>query len=67
MLGMELTLRRSLWFPRRAAAVMLRMIAAGTLDLSPLKPAAFPLDQVNDAIAAAAGRPGGFEHVAIIS
>jgi len=67
MLGMELTLRGSLWFSRRAAAQMLRMIAAGTLDLSPLKPAAFPLDQVNDAIAAAAGRPGGFEHVAIIS
>lgn len=65
LLGMDLTIRGSAWFSRNAASEMLQMIAAGTLDLESLHPSVFPLEQVNDAIAPAAARPGGFEHVAL--
>lgn len=66
ILGMELTLRGSVWFPRTAAAELLAMIGAGTLDLSGLAPRVFPIERINEAIAAAAARPDGFEHVALV-
>ena len=65
LLGGEISLTGSMWFPREAAASMLAMIAAGTLDLSPIEAHAYPLGGINDAIAAAAERPGGFDHVAV--
>ena len=49
----ELTLRGSVWFPRQAAGELLSMVASGVLDLGPVRPHCFPLDQVNDAIVAA--------------
>lgn len=66
VLGMEFTLRGSVWFPRAAAAEMLAMIGAGSLNLSGLVPRVFPLESINEAIAAAAARPDGFEHVALM-
>lgn len=66
LLAMDLTVRGSAWFPRAAAADMLRMIAAGTLDLGVLRPRTFPLGEVNEAIEAAARRPSGFEHVVLV-
>jgi len=66
ILGMELTLRGSVWCPRTAAAEMLAMIGAGSLNLSGLAPRVFPIERINEAIAAAAARPDGFEHVALV-
>jgi len=66
LLGMELTVRGSAWFPRSAAGEIVRMISAGTLDLSALRPHAFALDKVDEAIRSASARPGGFDHVALV-
>lgn len=60
-----LTILGSTWFPRAAAGEMLAMIASGALDLSALSVRAFPLAQVNEAIAAALDSGSGLEHVAL--
>ncbi len=61
----EITIRGSLWFPRRAAAEMLAMIAAGTLDLSAVAPQTVGLDDINDAVRSAADRTLGLGHWAV--
>jgi alcohol dehydrogenase len=60
-----LTIKGSIWFPRRAAAELLAMIGRGVLDLGALRPQRFPLAGVNAAIAKATERPGGLDHIAI--
>ena len=65
LMGRSVTLRGSLWFPRKAAAEMLVMIARGTLDLSSIEARTYRLVDINEAIAAAAARPGGLTHIAI--
>lgn len=68
LLMREIAVRGSLWFPRRAIADILALIAAGALDLTTVKARRFSLDQANEAIAAAASpdRAGGFEHCAVV-
>jgi alcohol dehydrogenase len=66
MIGLELTIRGSEWFPRAAAAELLRMVGAGVLDLSCLEVRAFPLEQAQAAVAAAADGSGGFAQVVIV-
>jgi threonine dehydrogenase-like Zn-dependent dehydrogenase len=65
MIGLQLTIRGSEWFPRSAIAELLRMAASGVLDLSCFKPRAFPLEDAQAAIDTAAGSARGFEHVVI--
>jgi threonine dehydrogenase-like Zn-dependent dehydrogenase len=65
MIGLQLTIRGSEWFPRSAIAELLRMAASGVLDFSCFKPRAFPLEDAQAAIDTAAGSARGFEHVVI--
>lgn len=65
LMGREITLRGSLWFPRRAAAEILATIACGALDLRVVQARTFPLERVNEAVAAAAERHSGLHHVAL--
>jgi alcohol dehydrogenase len=53
-------LQGSVWFTTGEGQDMAAMVAAGTLDVSPLKHRIFPLSQVNDAMAAMSHRDGGF-------
>ena len=53
MLLMGWTVRGSFMYPRSAPAELLRMIAAGTLDLQAFRPRVFPLGEINAAIEAA--------------
>ena len=64
----ELVVRGSAWFPRWVPRELFRLIGANAIDMTPLRARRFPLEQVNEAIAAAAdpGRAGGFEHVAVV-
>lgn len=50
----ELTVKGAFMYPRHVPNDLLRMIAAGTLDLKPIKTHVFPLDSVNEAISKAA-------------
>ena len=61
----ETTVQGSIWFPRKAAAEMIAMIAAGTLDLSAVAPQTGDLDSINDTIAAAATGGMGLGHWAV--
>jgi alcohol dehydrogenase len=61
----EVAVRGSLWFPRRAAAELVAMIGAGTLDLSAIAPKTAPLDRVNDALREAAQGSTGLSHWAV--
>ena len=58
----EIAVQGSLWFPRRAAGEMIAMIAAGTLDLSSIRPETVDLDHVNDCVRAAARESMGLRH-----
>lgn len=49
----ELTIRGSFMYPRHVPDEILRMIAAGILDLKAARPHVFPLDNISDAIAQA--------------
>jgi D-arabinose 1-dehydrogenase-like Zn-dependent alcohol dehydrogenase len=53
-------LQGSVWFTTGEGEDMAAMVAAGTLDVSPLEHRIFPLAQVNDAMAALNDRNGGF-------
>jgi len=53
-------LQGSVWFTTGEGQDMAAMVAAGTLDVSPLEHRIFPLSQVNDAMAAMSHRDGGF-------
>ena len=54
--------RGSNWFTNAEAALMAEMVRVGALDLSPLKPRVYPLEQVNRALADTTERPGGFQN-----
>jgi len=53
-------LQGSVWFTTGEGEDMAAMVAAGTLDVSPLEHRIFPLSRVNDAMAALNDRNGGF-------
>ena len=61
----ETTVQGSLWFPRQAAAEMIAMIAAGTLDLSAVAPRTVDLDHINEGVRAAARGGMGLGHWAV--
>jgi alcohol dehydrogenase len=61
----EATVQGSVWFPRKAAAEMIAMVAAGTLELSAIAPETVPLERVNEAIRAANSRSMGLGHFAV--
>lgn len=56
----RITLQGSAWFTTGEGQDMAAMVAAGTLDVSPLEHRIFPLSHVNDAMAAMNHRNGGF-------
>jgi D-arabinose 1-dehydrogenase-like Zn-dependent alcohol dehydrogenase len=56
----RISLFGSVWFTTREGEDMAAMVAAGTLDLSPLEHRIFPISEVNEAIAAMDDRNGGF-------
>jgi D-arabinose 1-dehydrogenase-like Zn-dependent alcohol dehydrogenase len=56
----RLSLLGSVWFTTGEGEDVAAMVAAGTLDVSPLEHRVFPLAQVNDAMAALNDRNGGF-------
>jgi len=62
MIGLQLTIRGSEWFPRAAAGNLLHMAGSGALDFSCFKPRVFPLDKAQEAAALTAR---GFGHVVI--
>jgi D-arabinose 1-dehydrogenase-like Zn-dependent alcohol dehydrogenase len=53
-------LQGSVWFSTGEGEEMAAMVAAGTLDVSPLQHRIFPLSQVNEALAGMDNRDGGF-------
>ena len=57
--------RGSNWFTNAEAARMAEMARAGALDLSPLKPRIYPLEQVNQALMEIRERPGGIENFVV--
>lgn len=64
----EITLRGSMWFPRRVPGALFALIGSGALDLSSIRAKQFKLDAVNDALAFAASAQDrtGFDHVALV-
>lgn len=65
IVGLDLTVRGSLWFERRQATELLDMIAAGTLDLSAIEADEYPLAEVGEALAATRRRRGAFQQVVV--
>lgn len=65
LLSNDITLRGSLWFERRDLADLLAMIGSGVLDLSAVRQDVYPLERVDEALAAAAIRPGGLQQVVL--
>ena len=65
MMDMDQTVRGSVWFTAGDGQNMADMVAAGSLDLSPLEHQVFPLDAVNDAINNIGARHGGFSNFII--
>jgi len=59
-----LTLRGSFWLPRQTSARLLRMIAGGSLDLSPLQAEIYPLSKINEAVQRSLVA-GGLRHVSL--
>ncbi len=60
-----LTIAGSMWFPREAGHRMAAMIASGQLDLAPIEPVVFPLENAMEALREAARGGLGLRHVAI--
>jgi alcohol dehydrogenase len=60
-----LTFRGSNWFTTAEAQLMAEMAGAGVLDLSVLETRAYPLEAVNEALAAVKTRPGGFVNIVV--
>ena len=54
MLTSQWTLRGSFMYPPGAVAHLARMVRSGTLDLGRIRAVGYPLDQANEAVAAAA-------------
>lgn len=61
----EIVLRGSYWFRRSQIAELLRLAAAGVLDLSVFTPETFPLAAIDRALAAASHRTNPLSHVAV--
>jgi alcohol dehydrogenase len=61
----RLQLRGSNWFTTGEAQLMAEMAGAGVLDLSKLRTHAYPLAEVNEALAEVARRPGGFVNIVV--
>ncbi len=61
----EIAVIGSLWFSREAAARMVAMIAAGTLDLSAIDPIEFRLSDAMDAVHRAKRGGLGLDHVVV--
>jgi alcohol dehydrogenase len=57
--------RGSNWFTNAEAALMADMVRVGALDLSPLKPRPYPLEQVNQALSDIKERSGGFQNFVV--
>ena len=53
------------WFTTGEGQLMAEMARVGVLDLSRLDTEAFPLDQVNEALARVKQRPGGFTNIVV--
>ena len=66
MIGLQLTIRGSEWFPRSAVRNLLNLAGSGALDMSCFKPGIFPLEKAQEAIEAAALTARGFEHVVVV-
>lgn len=62
----QISLLGSLWFSVAEGEDMAAMAAAGTLDLSVFDHHRFALDEVNDALATAEQRAGGFVNVVVM-
>jgi D-arabinose 1-dehydrogenase-like Zn-dependent alcohol dehydrogenase len=65
IVGMDLTIRGSLWFERHQTVELLSMIAAGTLDLSTIEVDEYPLADVGEALDATRRRQGAFQQVVV--
>ena len=61
----NLKLQGSFWFPRETPAKLLRLIAGGALDLSPLQAEVFPLTEINEALERSLAVSGGLRHVCL--
>lgn len=62
MMDQQLSLVGSAWSTPGECQELADMVAAGTLDLSPLEHHVFPLSQVNEAISGITHRNGGFSN-----
>jgi D-arabinose 1-dehydrogenase-like Zn-dependent alcohol dehydrogenase len=60
----DLTLRGSFWFPRDMPVNLLRLIASGALNLSPVQAEAYPLTKINEALQRSLVS-GGLRHVSL--
>jgi alcohol dehydrogenase len=61
----RLTFRGSNWFSTGEGQLMADMAGAGVLDLARLATRAYPLAEVNAALAEVARRPGGFTNIVV--
>lgn len=61
----DIRITGSNWFTSGQIDEMIDLVSHGTIDLSTWETRAFPLEQVNDALALAGSRPGGFVNVVI--
>lgn len=66
MMCSQISLVGSLWFSVAEGQELAAMAAAGTLDLSVFDHHRFTLDQVNEALAVAEKRSGGFVNVVVV-
>ena len=66
MIGLQLTIKGSEWFPRSAVRNLLNLAGSGALDMSCFKPGIFPLEKAQEAVEAAAYTARGFEHVVVV-
>ena len=61
----SLQFRGSNWFTTGEGQLMAEMAGVGVLDLLALTTRAYPLDRVNDALAAVKARPGGLVNIVV--
>lgn len=65
LMTQQISILTSLWFSVAEGEDLMRMAAAGILDLRHFDVLHFPLDQANDALAAAEQRTGGFTSIIV--
>ena len=65
MVGRDITLRGSLWFPRETTSRLVRLIAAGALPTDRISSHVHGLDDVDGALAHAARKVAPFEQVVV--